>query len=156
MPVMTPLLRAATAADAARVADLLIETRQAFMPYAPMAHAEHDVRQWVASTLVPGGGVVVAETGGWIVGVMATAADAQCTWITQMAVEPGRVGHGIGTCLLTRAVQTLAQPIRLWTFQQNLGARRFYERHGFVPARFTDGQDNEERCPDVLYELKRT
>jgi hypothetical protein len=29
--------------------------------------------------------------------------------------------------------------------------QRFYERHGFVAARRTDGRDNEERAPDILY-----
>ena len=46
-----------------------------------------------------------------------------------------------------------AWPIRLYTFQANLGARRFYERHGFSAIEFTDGEGNRERCPDVLYEL---
>jgi hypothetical protein len=41
----------------------------------------------------------------------------------------------------------------LWCFQRNTRARRFYERRGFAPIRFTDGSANEERCPDVLYEL---
>lgn len=44
-------------------------------------------------------------------------------------------------------------PIRLYTFQQNAGARRFYGRSGFASIQFTDGSANEERCPDVLYEL---
>ena len=39
----------------------------------------------------------------------------------------------------------------LWTFQQNLRARRFYERHGFVAVEETDGLGNEERAPDVRY-----
>jgi ribosomal protein S18 acetylase RimI-like enzyme len=43
------------------------------------------------------------------------------------------------------------QRLALWAFQANTSARRFYERHGFVEARRTDGRDNEERTPDVLY-----
>jgi ribosomal protein S18 acetylase RimI-like enzyme len=39
----------------------------------------------------------------------------------------------------------------LWTFQTNTGARRFYERHGFVAVDETDGSANEERAPDVRY-----
>jgi ribosomal protein S18 acetylase RimI-like enzyme len=42
--------------------------------------------------------------------------------------------------------------VRLYTFQENTGARRFYERHGFKAVKLTDGHDNEENCPDVLYE----
>jgi ribosomal protein S18 acetylase RimI-like enzyme len=41
----------------------------------------------------------------------------------------------------------------LYTFQQNTGAPRFYERFGFKAVQFTDRSENEERCPDVLYEL---
>jgi hypothetical protein len=47
----------------------------------------------------------------------------------------------------------LSRPTRVYTFQANSGARRFYERHGFAAIQLTDGQGNEEHCPDVLYEL---
>jgi GNAT superfamily N-acetyltransferase len=145
-------LRPATAEDALRVASLLIETRAAFMPYAPSAHPDAEVRKWVAGYLVPSGGVTVAEIQGEVAGAMA-AERKDVSWITQMAVDPALVGRGIGSLLLAHAVRTLALPIRLYTFQANLGARRFYERHGFVAIEFTDGRANEERCPDVLYEL---
>ena len=151
---MNVLLRPATPADAPRVATLLIETRRAFMPYAPSAHPEPELREWVATVLVPSGGVTVAEAHGEVVGVMATAQSEQCSWINQMAVDPVLVNQGIGTLLLTHAMRTLALPICLYTFQANAGARRFYERYGFVPMEFTDGQANEERCPDVLYKLQ--
>jgi putative acetyltransferase len=42
--------------------------------------------------------------------------------------------------------------LRLWTFQRNAGARRFYERNGFAAVELTDGLGNEEREPDVRYE----
>ena len=38
------------------------------------------------------------------------------------------------------------------TFARNAGARRFYERHGFVAVAFGDGTGNEEGEPDVRYE----
>jgi GNAT superfamily N-acetyltransferase len=91
-----------------------------------------------------------------VVGVMATTNSEQVSWVNQMAVDPVLVNQGIGTWLLAHAMRTLALPIRLYTFQANAGARRFYERHGFIPIAFTDGQANEERCPDVLYELHIT
>ena len=152
---MKPSVRAAKAEDARRVADLLIDTRAAFMPYAPSAHPEPEVREWVASHLVPTGGVVVADVDGQIVGTMATTVEDGVSWITQMAVDPRVVGKGIGSVLLAHAIGTLPRPIRLYTFQQNVGARRFYERHGFLAIEFTDGEGNEEKCPDVRYELRR-
>jgi GNAT superfamily N-acetyltransferase len=147
-------LRPARAADAARVADLLIDTRTAFMPYAPSAHPEAELREWVATQLVPSGGVVVAEQQGRVVGALHTEPAAGVSWITQMAVDPALVGRGIGTQLLAHALQLLDPPIRLYTFQANAGARRFYERHGFAAIAFTDGAATEERCPDVLYERR--
>ncbi len=56
--------------------------------------------------------------------------------------------------MLAHVHAVLHKPIRLYTFQQNEGARRFYERHGYKTIEFTDGQGNEENCPDVLYELQ--
>ena len=150
---MNPSLRAATAEDGTRVADLLISTRAEFMPYAPSAHTEAEVRSWVASTLVPARGVIVAELEGRVVGVMVSQLGAGTSWITQMAVDPTLVGNGIGSTLLAFAMAEFPKPIHLYTFQANVGARRFYERHGFVAIEFTEGQDNEELCPDVLYAL---
>jgi ribosomal protein S18 acetylase RimI-like enzyme len=146
-------LRAATADDALRVAALLIETRSAFMPYAPSAHSDANVRSWVRSTLIPTGRVTIADFSGRVIGAMATSAEVGVSWITQMAVDPAFVGNGIGSLLLLEGLRTLTKPIRLYTFQENTGARRFYERHGFKAIQLTDGQGNDEQCPDVLYEL---
>ena len=153
---MNATLRHATAADAPRVASLLIATRSEFMPYAPSVHPDEELREWVASQLLPSGGVVVAESKGSVVAAMHTEHADGVSWLTQMAVDPALVGKGIGSLLLAHALRTLSLPIRLYTFQANAGARKFYERHGFSAIEFTDGQGNEEQCPDVLYELHAT
>ncbi len=57
-----------------------------------------------------------------------------------MYVQPGWTGVGVGKQLLDHAHQRLPRPIRLYTFQANVGARRFYERHGYQAIEFTDGQ----------------
>jgi GNAT superfamily N-acetyltransferase len=149
-------LRAAGPADATRVADILIEARAAFMPYAPSVHPDNDVRTWVREQLLPAGGATVAVVSGRVVGIMSVSQESAHSWITQMSVEPRFVGQRIGSALLAHAMGVLPRPLRLYTFQANTGARRFYERHGFVPIAFTDGAANEERCPDVLYELPAT
>jgi GNAT superfamily N-acetyltransferase len=149
-------LRGAVAEDADAVAQVLISSRTAFLPYAPLVHSESEVRQWVARTLVPSGGVTVACVGDAIVGVLAVSRAAACSWIDQLYVSPGFVGRGIGTRLLIRAIASLGRPVRLYTFQANLRGRQFYERFGFRAVEFGDGSTNEERCPDVLYELPVT
>ena len=147
-------LRPAEPADHNDVASVLIKSRAAFMPYAPSAHSEEDVRGWVRRVLLPTGGVTVAILNGEVVGVSAIANHDGCGWITQLYVLPPFVGQRIGSRLLERALAVLKPPIRLYTFQANVGARRFYERHGFRIIQLTDGKDNEERCPDVLFELQ--
>ena len=96
---------------------------------------------------------MVAENETRIVGMMATSTANGISWIDQLYLSPDDVGNGIGTRMLNKAKDSLATPIRLYTFQENTAARRFYERHGFRPISLSDGRNNEERCPDVLYEF---
>ncbi len=67
------VLRSATLSDCGQVADILIESRAAFMPYAPSAHSETDVRSWVQEHFVPSGRVTVAELDDGLVGLVATS-----------------------------------------------------------------------------------
>lgn len=149
---MKTILRRANSTDAVRIAEILIEVRSSFMLYAPSVHTEAEVRDWVSMHLISTGGVTVAERKEEVVGLVAVSTDGNYQWIDQMSVHPPLVGQGIGARLLEYVVATSTLPIRLYTFQANLDARRFYERHGFLAVEFTDGQANEERCPDVLYE----
>lgn len=148
-------LRSATNSDAQCVADILLASRATFLPYAPSPHTEVENRAWVREVLLPAGGVTLACNGEQICGVLAVSQAEGVSWIDQLYLDPKLVGQGIGNILLQHALQTLARPIRLYTFQANTGARRFYERNGFRVLEMTDGQGNEEQCPDVLYELSQ-
>jgi GNAT superfamily N-acetyltransferase len=148
---MSISLRVAVIADAVAIADILIAVRTEFMTYAPLVHGELEMHRWVAEDLLPQGGVTVAVHGAQIVGMVSASRVEGESWIDHMAVAPAYTGTGIGTALLAHTLATLMPPILLYAFQANAGARRFYERFGFVPVKFTDGAENEERCPDVLY-----
>ena len=151
----TPVvLRPATMEDAEAVADVYLASRHVLVPYAPLAHADAAVRQWIRDHLIPTGRVVVASVDDHIVAMLAVSEDEAGKWVDQLYVHPNAVNGGIGTQLLQHAQATLGPPIRLYTFQDNVGARRFYERHGFKPIRYSDGAENEEHCPDVLYEWR--
>lgn len=152
-PPIQATLRRATAADSGTVADVLITSRLALLPFAPSVHPPEEVRAWVAAHLIPSSQVTVAEVDHTIVGVLATSTQADASWIEQLYLLPEWVNRGIGSQLLAHAHAELERPIRLYTFQANTLARRFYENHGYVAIQFTDGRANEERCPDVLYEL---
>jgi len=71
--------------------------------------------------------------------------------LNYLYVEPDAIGRGVGSALYRHAVEQRPAGFTFWVFQQNERARRFYERHGARAVRFTDGQGNEEKTPDVLY-----
>lgn len=72
-------------------------------------------------------------------------------WIDHLYVLPQRQNQGAGRALV-RIAQAASPCLLLWTFQRNAPARRFYEKHDFVAVKETDGNRNEEREPDVLYQ----
>lgn len=146
-------LRPAETTDARAVAQVLLASRKALMPYAPWAHSDAELTDWVKDVLVAREQVTVAELGGCVLGVLAVSQDAGIGWIDQLYIDPMHVGQGAGTLLLNHALATLPRPVRLYTFQQNDKALRFYAAHGFVTISQTDGAENEEACPDALLEL---
>jgi ribosomal protein S18 acetylase RimI-like enzyme len=150
---MAVTLRKASLADANAVARVLIESRLAFLPYAASPHTADETRTWVAQHLLIECSVVLAELAGEVVGVIATSQGEDCAWIEQLYVLPGHNSRGIGSRLMADAQAQLKRPIQLYTFQANAAARRFYERQGYRATVFSDGADNEEHCPDVLYVL---
>ena len=71
-------------------------------------------------------------------------------WIDHLYVDPAVHRAGIGSSLV-RLAQEQQSELRLYTFQSNVNARAFYEKHGFVIEELTDGERNEEKMPDITY-----
>ncbi|WP_375172692.1 GNAT family N-acetyltransferase [Pseudooceanicola sp.] len=94
--------------------------------------------------LIENGLVWVADDG-HVRGFMAREDD----YIHALYVARGARGHGIGAQLLAHAQDARAR-LELYTFVANVGARRFYGRHGFREVERSDGAGNEEGLPDVL------
>ncbi len=140
-------IRTAGPEDAPAVAEVWLRAWDSALASVVRAHSDDEVRGWVRDILLPGNRVRVAVVDGRIGGLLATAPG----WIEQLYVDPLFQGRGVGTALLDLAKAAEPQGLQLWTFQVNVGARRFYERHGFAAAEFTDGSANEERAPDVRY-----
>ena len=146
---MTPAgtgIRRATADDAPAVADVWLAAFGATYEF-PAAHSDEDVRDWVRETLLPSTETWVADEDGSVVGIMSLTPG----WVEQLYVLPEASGGGIGSRFIEHAKDRQPDGLQLWTFAVNAGARRFYERHGFVVAELTDGAGNEERQPDVRY-----
>jgi GNAT superfamily N-acetyltransferase len=143
------MVRRGTKADARAAADLWLRAREAALDVIPRPiHSDDDVRAWFASHLVCDTELWVAEgPAEALLGILVR----EGSWVEQLYVEPAMTGHGIGAELLHQAKRERPQGLQLWTFASNTRAQRFYERHGFVEARRTDGRDNEEGAPDILY-----
>ncbi|MGB9150459.1 MAG: GNAT family N-acetyltransferase [Burkholderiales bacterium] len=147
-------IRAAEKFDAAEIAALYLASRKLLSAYAPLMHSDKNIFDWIENSLIPSGGVTVALIENKIIGMSATSWHGGFGWIDQLYIVPQHIGQGAGTALLMYALQKLPPPIRLYTFQANDSASRFYQRHGFVAIEFSDGANSEERAADILYEYK--
>lgn len=68
--------------------------------------------------------------------------------VHNLYIRPSHQAQGIGHELMSVAKASSGGELKLWVFEQNEGAIRFYERHGFTTLRKTDGRENEEKIPD--------
>lgn len=142
------VVRLARIEEAEEVAEVWLASRHAATPQIPSpVHTDDEVRVWFSTRVFPSDQKVwVIEDRGRICGLLVLSGN----WIEQLYIHPQRTGHGLGSWLIEHA-QATRSFLQLWTFQSNLGARRFYERHGFIPTQRTDG-DNEEGAPDERFE----
>jgi GNAT superfamily N-acetyltransferase len=150
MPTDVPLIRPAAAVESDRVADLMWRVRAqsaAVRSIAPSVHPLMDMRTWMSRVVFAQQEVWVAVDDGAYVGLLVLG---RPDWLEHLYIDASHTGRGLGAQFVDLAKKELGGPVQLWTFQSNLGARRFYERHGFVAVETTDG-DNEEGQPDVRY-----
>jgi len=141
------VLRPGLLSESDEIAAVFVASRRASVPdIPPLLHDDDDVRQWLPTQMRAARATWVAEAEGAVVALMILGEG----WIEHLYVAPGWTGLGIGGRLVAVA-QADQGALELWAFQANHGARRFYERHGFVAVEETDGRNNEERTPDVRY-----
>jgi ribosomal protein S18 acetylase RimI-like enzyme len=120
------------------------------LTFLPTLHTDDQIRAWIRDQMVPAHEVWVAEVAGRIVGFAALSGDL----LGHIYVHPNEQDRGLGTALFDIVKQERPGGFRLWVFQKNEGARRFYERHGCQLVELTDGSGNEEKEPDALYECR--
>lgn len=139
-------LRPAEADDAPAIARIHRLAMRISLPFLPELHTPEEDLGFVRDRLMAANAVWVAEVDGEVVGYIAFHEG----WIDHLFIHPDHQGKGLGPALLDKALEDGTER-KLWTFQQNARARAFYEKRGFVPEMFTDGEGNEEKQPDVLY-----
>lgn len=142
---MPTTIRKATAADAEAAADVFLAAR-ATMTYLPRLDSDEESRAFIAG-LVRSAETWIAERNEKIVGF----AVIDGGWLEHLYVHPSRFGTHTGAKLFEQVRTLHPNGFQFWVFQQNTGARRFYERHDCALVRLTDGENNEEHLPDALY-----
>ena len=130
--------------DAARV---LIAARHAAVPaIPPPVHTDDETLAWFRDHVMATNDVWAACVESSILAVMVLSEG----WIEQLHVSPDNTNQGLGSALIDHAKSEATGSLDLWTFASNVGAQRFYQRHGFVEVDRTAG-DNEEGQPDIRY-----
>ena len=142
---MATTIRRATPKDGPGAAEVFLASR-ATMTYLPDLHTDDETRTFIRG-VVESKETWVAERDRKVVGF----AVIDGGWLEHLYVHPNRFNSGTGTKLFEQATKQHPQGFQFWAFQKNVGARRFYERHGCALVRLTDGADNEEKLPDALY-----
>jgi len=141
------LLRPAREDDTLAIGDVFLASFGS-LTFLPALHTDDETRRWIRDLVLPDHEVWVAEVDGGVVAFAAIHDDD----LGHLYVHPRSRSRGIGTALLDVVKRERPGGFRLWTFQPNEGARRFYERHGLRAIAFGDGSGNEEGVPDVRYE----
>ena len=118
------------------------------LTFLPTIHTDDQIRAWIRDQMVPAHEVWVAEVAERVVGFAALSGDL----LGHIYVHPDEQDRGVGTALFEVVKQQRPGGFRLWVFQKNEGARRFYERLGCRLLELGDGSGNEEKEPDALYE----
>jgi GNAT superfamily N-acetyltransferase len=139
------------ALEADTVTALYLDTRRDALPRVREVRSEEETYRWMREIVFPRRSIRIAQFGNEIVGFAARDG----AWLEHLYVKVGWYGRGIGRQLLDVMINEarLVTPVlRLYTFQCNEGARRFYERNGFTAVSFGDGSSNEEGEPDIRYE----
>ncbi|WP_412550972.1 N-acetyltransferase family protein [Shimia sp. MIT910701] len=137
-------MRKAEPGDAAAMA-VVLQGWLVDTPWMPVLHTLADTEAFCGH-LTKATDCWVAVDAEQVLGFVARGKD----WVTALYLAPDARGRGIGATLLAQA-KAGRDALQLWCFQSNAGARRFYERHGFVAEEFTDGAGNDEKLPNVRY-----
>jgi GNAT superfamily N-acetyltransferase len=146
MPTTPFALRRATSDDA----DAIAEVHSApfrLLEFLPQLHTVMENRRFIANVILENCEVIVAEDDSGIVSFIALQGEE----VRLLYTRPDRIGEGAGTQLIEAAKKIGVGALELWCSQANARVRRFYEARGFFAIRFADGEQNEEKTPDVRY-----
>lgn len=143
-------IRRLTSEDINMVAEIYCRSFGERLPWLTGASTRDEDRAFFRETVFPHCDVWGAVENGKVIGFAALRG----VWLDHLYVLPEYQSRGVGSFLI-RHCQLQVPELQLWTFQQNVGASRFYESHGFDLIRTTEDTGTPGREPDALYRWQR-
>jgi GNAT superfamily N-acetyltransferase len=143
------IISKATSFDLPAIAQIHRKARQQSMPWLPVLHTPEEDYWFFETRVFAEETMWVASVGSEVAGFISFKDD----WVNHLYVDPTHWRQNIGTNLLEQA-KSSAETLQLWTFQQNQSARSFYTANDFEERELTDGQNNEEKTPDLRMEWR--
>ena len=129
-------VRRAKQAGSVAATEVLLRSPHALVPaIPPLVHNDVEVMKHFVETVMPSDEVWVAEVDSAIAGVLILSGNS----IEHLHVDPDWFAQGLGFALLEWAKSGHPETLELWTFESNIGAQRFYERHAFGAVGRTTG-----------------
>jgi ribosomal protein S18 acetylase RimI-like enzyme len=125
------------------------ETRRSVFPYIQEKYTFEEYTSHFRDVAVKNQ-VWIAQLDNKIIGFMAMRDNC----IQHLYVSCNCQRQGVGKALLEIAKQHSPTQLSLYTFQKNIPARTFYEKHGFKAVKF--GLSPDEGEPDIYYEWHKT
>lgn len=133
------------------VLDLFIKARGE-MKYLPKIHTYDETKKFIED-LVKSGNTFVIKKENKIVGFI----EIENEWLHHLYISPIFQNKGYGKMLLDKAKELSPKELRLWVFEDNKNAIKFYQREGFKLEKKRNQKEttNEENLPDRLYSWER-
>ena len=125
------------------------------MPDFPELHTPAEEVEHVRERVLVRHEVWVADVDGEVAGWAALGRDdeSERDFLHHLYVAPEYQRRGIGDALFTKAKERFPEGFRWYVFQDNRGARAFYDARGGVVIELNDA-GGEEQLPDALYEWR--
>lgn len=143
------MLRRAGPDDIEAIARISRTARAEAMPWLPVLHTAGEDRAFFGRVLDDGHEIWVAEVDGRVAGFAAMHEG----FLDHLYISPEHQRRGIGDALFARAKESMPGGFRWYVFQENRGARRFYEARGGAVVELRD-RGGEEQLPDALYQWR--
>ena len=148
-------LRQATASDLDVVYEVTEATMREYVEQAFGPWIEAFQRKLIGDSFSPATHQIVS-VGGETAGILSAASHDTHVQLEKLFILPAFQGRGIGARLLGDVAQAAAaqrKPVRLRVLAVNTGARRFYERCGFIVYDATPERLFMEYVPTILREV---